>query len=52
VIEKALGKNHALAIETLCELAAAHKRAGDFPRARRIDEERARRRRSKETRYR
>jgi len=47
VIEKALGKNHALAIETLCELAAAHKRAGDFPRARRIDEERARRRRSK-----
>ena len=47
VIEKALGKNHALAIETLCELAAAHKRAGDFPRALRIDEERARRRRSK-----
>ena len=45
VIEKALGKTHALAIETLCELAAAHKRAGDFPRARRIDEERARRRR-------
>ena len=42
VTEKALGKNHAIAIETMCELAAAHKRAGDFPRARRLDEERAR----------
>jgi hypothetical protein len=51
VIEKALGKNHALAIETLCELAAAHKRAGDFPRARRIDEERARRRSNRNGSY-
>jgi len=46
VTEKALGKNHAIAIETMCELAAAHKRAGDFPRARRLDEERRARRRA------
>ena len=44
VTEKALGKTHALAIDTLCELAAAHKRAGDFPRARRLDQERQERR--------
>jgi len=46
VTEKALGKNHAMAIETMCELAAAHKRAGDFSRARRLDEERRARRRA------
>ena len=49
VTEKALGKNHAIAIETMCELAAAHKRAGDFPRARRLDEERRARRRAGNT---
>ena len=49
VTEKALGKNHAMAIETMCELAAAHKRAGDFPRARRLDEERRARRRTGNT---
>jgi hypothetical protein len=35
-----------MAIETMCELAAAHKRAGDFSRARRLDEERRARRRA------
>ena len=40
VTEKVLGKNHALAIETLGELVAAHKRAGFFPRAQRLDRER------------
>ena len=50
VTEKALGKNHAIAIETMCELAAAHKRAGDSPAARRLDEERRARRAGKHRR--